>query len=407
MQTSVKLKFRPSTIEGKPGSLYVQFIKDRKSRTTVIKGFKIYAHEWDEANESFRVNTGDSRRKAYLEAAYIKMVHGKTQLLEVINQLENRKPCYTVEDVLESHCRRRCSNNLSAYAGRLAEKLDVDHPRTARSYRCVAKRVKEYCGGDISLNSINATFIKGFEDYLLSQKKKPNTTSYYCRNLRAILNRAVDDKIIEAPQERLFAGVFTGNEKTEKRAVKKDVIEALETVELSGSVNDHLELARQLFLISYYLRGISFIDLAYLKKENIRDGYIHYTRRKTGQHFEIEITPEIQAILNCYRSDESYYLLPILRNGDSRTRYENALRRENGYLKQLSTLIKLDKPLTTYVARHSWASNAYALGVPMELISQGLGHENVRTTMIYLKSFDYSSLHEANRKIINGGKDAA
>ncbi len=407
MQTSVKLKFRPSTVEGKPGSLYVQFIKDRKSRTVAIKGFKIHSHEWDEVNEGFRVNTSDPVRKTYLESAHAKMVHGKAQLLEAINHLEHRNPFYTVEDVLETYYRQRCSSNLTAYADRLAEKMETNQPRTARSYRCVAKRVREYNGGDVPLNNITAAFVKGFETFLRAKGKKPNTTSYYCRNLRAIMNRAMEDKIIEMSQERLFAGVFTGNEKTEKRAVKKDVIEALETIELSGSHNKHLELACQLFLLSYYLRGISFIDLAYLKKSNISDGCIRYTRRKTGQRFEIEITPEIQAILDCHRSDTSDYLLPILRDGDSRTDYENALRRENGYLKQLSSLIDLDKPLTTYVARHSWASNAHAMGVPMELISQGLGHENVRTTMIYLKSFDYSSLHAANRKIINGGKDAA
>ncbi len=407
MQTSVRVKFRPSSVAGKQGSLYVQLIKDRQSRTVVIKKVKLHPYEWDEQRECFRVSTGDTERRAYLENTQAKIVHGKTQLLSAISQLENYKPHYTVEDVLETFYRRRSRDNLSSYAERLAASVEGAHPRTARSYRCVAKRVREFYGGDIPLHSINAAFVKGFEADLLSKGKKLNTTSYYCRNLRAIINHAVDDKIIDPPVEKLFAGIFTGNEKTEKRAVKKEVIETLEAMEPPGSKNNGLEFASQMFLLSYYLRGISFIDLAYLKKGNIRDGCIFYTRRKTGQRFEVEITPKIQAILDRYRVNDSEYLLPFLRGSDSRTNYENALRRENGYLKQLSALIGLDKPLTTYVARHSWASNAYAMGVPMDLISQGLGHENVRTTMIYLKSFDYSNLHAANRRIINEGKDAA
>ncbi len=96
-----------------------------------------------------------------------------------------------------------------------------------------------------------------------------------------------------------------------------------------------------------------------------------------------------------------------MRKGDSPVEYASALRLENDCLKRISVLIGLDKPLTTYTARHSWASIALAKGVSIELISQGLGHENVRTTMIYLKSFDYSSLHAANRKVICREKKVA
>ncbi len=399
-------KFRPSVVEGKPGSLYVQFIKDRKSRSVVLKGYKFYPHEWDEESESFRVSIGNTERKAYLESIHAKLMTGRQQVYEAIRKLEIRNPDYSVDEVIENYLRRQYRNNLTAYAGRLADRIEESRPRTARSYRCVARRIQEFYGGDVPLDRINADFIKRFEAHLLSKGKKPNTTSYYCRNLRAILNRAIDEKIIENPQERLFSGVFTGNEKTEKRAVKREVIETLENLKLTGIVNKQLLLACHLFLLSYYLRGISFIDLAYLKKANIRDGCILYTRHKTGQRFEIEITPKIEVLLNNYQDDDSDYLLPVLRKGDKRTDYENALKQENNRLKQLSALIGLDKPLTTYVARHSWASNAYAMGVSIDLISQGLGHENVRTTMIYLKSFDYSNLHEANRKVIYGTQEA-
>ncbi len=404
MKTTVKLKFRPSTVEGKTGSLYVQFIKDRKTRLVVFKECKIYPHEWDEERESFRVNTGSPERKAYMEKLYERMKRGKEQLLDVIGKLESRFEDYTVDDVIREYEQYRSRNNLAAYAEQLASRVEEHKPRTARTYRSVIKKVDEFYGHEIRMDKIDSAFVKQFEADILAQGRKKNTSSYYLRSLRAILNHAVEDKVIEFSRERLFAGVFTGNEKTEKRAVKQEVIETMETIDFQATGNKRLELACRAFLLSYYLRGISFIDLAYLKKENIRDGCIFYTRRKTGQKFEIEITPEIQDILDYYRVEDNDYLLPFLRRGDSHSDYANALRRENGCLKELSVLIGLDKPLTTYVARHSWASNAYAMGVSIDLISQGLGHENIRTTMIYLKSFDYSHLHEANRKVICGGK---
>ncbi len=179
------------------------------------------------------------------------------------------------------------------------------------------------------------------------------------------------------------------------------MIKRLEIIDLNDTEKRHLDQTRWLFLLSYYLRGISFIDMAYLKKENIRDGCICYTRRKTGQYFEIEITPEIKAIFKRYCLAGSSYLLPLLQQGDSRADYENALRKQNKDLKELSALAGLDKPLTTYAARHSWASIAHAMGVPVEIISRGLGHESVKTTQIYLKSFDYDLIHQANRKVIS------
>ncbi len=403
MQTSVMLKFRPSSINGKPGSLYLQFIKNRKSRVSVFKGFKIYPEEWDTRNQSFRLNTNNPQRKVYLENVYNKLIHTKSQVEAMIRELENKPSGYTLDELLQSYSSKKRGNTLSEFVEKLVTQMGNRQPRTARSYWSVVKKVKQFNQGkDIQLNEITPEFTLHFEQYMLNTGNKLNTASYYCRNLRAVFNRAIIEKVVEGRIDRPFSTVFTGNEKTTKRAIKKEAIKHMEDINFPFDKKNELDQVRWMFLLSYYLRGISFIDMAYLKKENIINGCICYTRKKTGQYFEIEITPEIQAILNKYQDSASHYLLPILKKGDSRRSYENALRKQNNGLKKLSPLIGLDKPVTTYVARHSWASIAHAIGVSLDIISQGLGHESSKTTLIYLKSFDYYSLHEANRKVIGG-----
>ncbi len=167
-----------------------------------------------------------------------------------------------------------------------------------------------------------------------------------------------------------------------------------------------MELSRDLFVLSFYMRGISFIDLAYLKKKDVKNEIISYQRHKTGQTLEIALTPEMKEIIDRHSNlcKDSDYLLPVLHRGDSYQSYNNALKKQNNHLKILSKMIGLDQGLTTYVTRHSWATIARNQGIPVSLISQGLGHESERTTKIYLGSFDYTPLHTANQTIINHTK---
>ncbi len=409
MQTSIKIKFRPSRVSGCPGSLYVQLIKARKSCVTVLKGIRIYPHEWDDSRESFRLNTAEPDRKAYLEELFVRLVQGKQKLFDIAGSFENRGEPYTLTELVRLYRSGKACHSLSAYALEVSGRIEAQQRRTARSYRSTVNKVRSFNQGkDVMLEELTPEFIRSFEAYMRGMGNSPNTTSYYCRNLRALLNRAVTEKLIPPLPENPFAGVFTGNGKTEKRAVRKEVIDRLRALDLSaGSPHHRLEPARDMFLLSYYLRGISFVDLAHLQTDNLSDGCITYIRRKTGQRFEIEITPQIRSLLDKYHPGTGGYLLPLIRDAGQPQAYESVLRRTNNQLKQLSRLLGLDRPLTTYVARHSWASIAYAMHIPVELISQGLGHENSKTTLIYLKSFDYSSLHEANRQITGVDKKVA
>ena len=168
------------------------------------------------------------------------------------------------------------------------------------------------------------------------------------------------------------------------------------------SLSPALDFARDMFMMSFYLRGMSFIDMAFLRKTDLKDGHITYRRRKTGQQLIIEWTKEMQLILDKYTENKSDYLLPVIRNPDTNERctYRNIGYNINHNLKKIAKMIGVTIPLTLYVARHSWASAAKAKGIPISIISEGMGHDSEVTTQIYLASLDISVVDKANSLIL-------
>ena len=169
------------------------------------------------------------------------------------------------------------------------------------------------------------------------------------------------------------------------------------------SEDKSLVFARDMFLFSFYTRGMSFVDMSYLKKSDITNGKLQYARKKTGQVITIEWTDELQNLVERNPSENSIYLLPIITkiNGKERNqkRYKQYVVNDN--LKRISEMLNLKNPLTMYVARHTWASLARDTGIPLKTISNAMGHESERTTQIYLKNLDTSAVDRANRTIIN------
>jgi integrase len=213
--------------------------------------------------------------------------------------------------------------------------------------------------------------------------------------LRSIYNKAVRQGL--CLQKHPFKGTYTGIDKTGKRAVDEDIILALKKMDLTQNVN--LELTRDLFMFSFYMRGISFVDMANLRKSNVQNGYITYIRSKTKQQLSVRLEPCMQEIIDRYRSRTiDDYLLPVF-TPHNRS-HTSQLRTYNKRLKRISEMLGLEKPLSSYVARHSWATIALRKEVPIEVISEGMGHENETTTRIYLASIGQSAVDEANMKII-------
>jgi transposase len=156
-----------------------------------------------------------------------------------------------------------------------------------------------------------------------------------------------------------------------------------------------------MFMFSFYTRGMSFVDMAYLKKSDLQNDILTYRRRKTGQELSIKWEKCMAEIVAKYPDNHINYLLPIIKEKENeRKQYDNALHLVNYRLKDLSKILKLQRPLTMYVARHSWASAAKAKNVPLSVISEGMGHDSEATTQIYLASLETSVVDKANKMIL-------
>ena len=271
--------------------------------------------------------------------------------------------------------------------------------RTSETYRSALNSFMKFMDGkDILLSSMDSELMMGYETYLKAQGASMNTVSFYMRILRATYNRAVDKGVIR--QRFPFKRVYTGVEKTVKRAVSFKVIKQVKDMDLSHSPS--MDFARDMFMFSFYTRGMSFVDMAFLKKTDLSNGMLTYRRKKTGQLLSIRWEKCMQDIVDKYPGNFSVYLLPIITHikKDERLQYKNSICLVNRRLKEIGRTLGLVHPLTMYVARHSWASVARGKHIPLSVISEGMGHDSEKTTQIYLASLEASVVDKANKMIL-------
>ena len=242
--------------------------------------------------------------------------------------------------------------------------------------------------------------MESYECYLRRNQLSPNTISFYIKHLRAVYNRAVEDNLVV--DRKPFRRVFTSIEKTTKRALPLRIIKRLKA--LDCSLRPSRRFAKDMFLFSFYTRGMSFVDIANLQKKNLRGDILFYRRKKTNQKLSIHWEPCMQEILKTYGADTtSTYLFSIINESkdNPRKQYQNMLSLINRHLKEIGKELGLQQPLTMYCARHSWASIARDKGIPISVISEGMGHDSEKTTQIYLASLRSEVIDNANRKILN------
>lgn len=292
-----------------------------------------------------------------------------------------------------------------AYCESLIKTLqEIEKFSMIRTYQSAINRFWQFCKcEDVRFEDIDQQLMMRYESHLLDSGICRNTTSFYMRNLRAMYNRAVDDGL--CVDKNPFKRVYKGVDDTRKRAISIDYIKAIKR--LTGLTKSE-DFARDIFLFSFSMRGMSFVDIAHLKKANIDNGIITYRRRKTKQLFKIKCEDTIKDIIAKYADEcvNSSYVFPILkdclkREDDKDRRCMSALRIVNRNLYKIGSKIGLQQKLTTYVARHSWASVANSMGISIGTISQAMGHTSEKTTRIYLASVDTSNVDKANHKILS------
>ena len=400
MKTSIKLKFRPSVKTDKEGTIYYQLI--HKRRVKQIKTlYKICSNEWDEFSDTIVAPANDTQRKYQVESIERCVKWDIQRLEKIVKEYDDKGLPYELTHIADAYQKICQKHSLFSFIeDMIARYQRYGQIRTSETYLTTLNSFKRFRKDvDVMLEEVNAELLLSYEYYLKMEGVSPNTISFYMHRLRAVYNRAVEQELIE--QHFPFKRVKTSIEKTMKRAISVKYIRKLKLLNLNDSPSK--AFARDMFLFSFYTRGMSFIDIAYLKKKDLQHNVLTYRRKKTGQKLQIHWEVCMQQIVNLYSAkQDSQFMFSIIEDPkkDHRIQYKNALIRINRNLKKLGEDINLELPLTMYVARHSWATIARSEGVPISVISEGMGHDNEKTTQIYLASLESSVVDKANKKII-------
>lgn len=400
--TSIKVKFRQSKISKKKGTCFVQLIHKRKMKT-IATGIRLEKTEWDALKEHVVTSKASPQRFKELLLIQEYLDEVVLNLKEILIRLLTSQTYVTADMIVQNYRELDCTKSFFTIMEERIEELRKNgQKRTATNYAGALRMFRRFRKGrDISPDEINGKLIKELELYLKKKDNSLNTISYYMRILQAAYNYAVE-KCWVKKNAYPFKNVFTGEEKTAKRAVDRNVVLKLEDLNLERL--PVLELARDIFMFSLYTRGMAFIDIAYLKKENLKGDILEYKRHKTGQLIQMKL-PECAVILiqkYAYIMGDADYLFPLLYHPGRKkfSSYDSALRLYNRRLKKISAIMKLTEPLTSYVSRHTWATLAKYQGIATIIISDAMGHTSEDTTRIYLDRINNTVLDEANNAVV-------
>ena len=342
--------------------------------------------------------------KLYDAKTIIKNLGKSIDLIDVDRLIEHIKSKW--DKNLDSEIRRKIENNitLSSWGDVLmTRKRNANKPGTARWYQSGIEAIINFNDGkDILLFDINVTFFKNFEAYHIGKGNSRNTVGIYLKAVRVIYNSAIEEDQF-VPLKNVFHHYkIPPSVRTKKRAVLKNKLNNIKG--LVYEKESPLWHAKNYALIMFYCRGMNFVDLVKIKVKDIMDGRLHYGRSKTDELFSVKITENLIKILNHYLQDKkpNDFLLPTNYDGSTEhyQKYKSQRRRMNERLKIIAADAGIEGKFTTYSIRHSWATIAKYMGISTEIISEGLGHKSLKTTEIYLKSFQNEILDEANARIV-------
>lgn len=288
--------------------------------------------------------------------------------------------------------------DMSSYIVGLREKGRFS---TAKSYQDALRSFMRFIGLEsIAYVSINNAALLGYQSWLLGKGCSLNTVSTYMRRIRHIYNLAVEASVASYIPH-LFKGVFTGVESKRKKALPSDRLRLLME---TPKVEPEMRKTQLAFCLMFSFSGMAFVDFTHLKRENIKEGVLSYHRQKSGSLIQVEIPAEVRLLLDelaAHTDQGSPYLFPFLsgkKTGEAAyEEYNKALRCFNRDLALLAEASGVGEPVTSYTIRHSFATALREQEVPIDVISELLGHKSIKTTQIYLKSFSLERLSAVNR----------
>jgi integrase/recombinase XerD len=374
-------------------------ITDYKKVCTINSGVSIDAKYWNSKKALIDKSHPNSK------LLNIKLSKAFFKIEQSILTLDEEFSIEKFKGLVTDTSQKGSKDTFETFSNKLIEQMmEVNRVGNALIYRTAVNRLISYCGKDIAFTEINYKLLNEFNHHLITSGLKQNSISNYFRTIRAIYNKALKEKIIDRSLYP-FHDISIKSEKTAKRAVlKEDIVKLLE-IPLPRDSSSWRAL--NYFVLSFYLRGISFTDLAYLKQSNIIEGRIEYKRRKTHKNYSVKLFPVAESIINQLNVPGGDFLLPIIPIGVSensiraKRMIQQCIKTTNKYLKRLSEEAGLSNTVTTYSSRHSFATIAKRMGYSNELIAESLGHEyGNKITNIYLDTFEVEVLDVMHKHVI-------
>jgi site-specific recombinase XerD len=395
------LCYRSKTLSNGEHPLMLRICKDGKKKYQSLK-ITINPRFWDFEKERPRRNCPN---KEYIENVISTNLY---KFNKQIIELKSEGKEYSAQTLIAKENRKNQQKTVGDfYKDLLNEMEQMGQYGNWRFYKSSFNSVTEFTNGkmDFLFSEIDLSWLNSYEQWLKKRGNKGTTISVQFRTLRAVYNKAIQSlsaKKVNYPFDDFKLNKFDTS--TNKRAISKDDIAKIVNLELTDS---RLIFARDIFVFSYLCGGINFVDIANLKAENLIDGRLSYYRQKTHKTINITLLNEAREILKRYSESRlDNYLFPILDINSHITpkqkqhRIHNLTFQIDTRLKQIAELCGIKTNLTTYVARHSFATVLKKSGVNVALISEALGHSDLATTQIYLDSFENEQIDAAMQNLL-------
>lgn len=405
MNTSVKVTLYTSKkLANGEHPIMLRVIKDRKPKY-VSTGFSCAEALWD-AKTNLPI-----RKHPHYKEICILVDKKRMEAQKLVLNLENDDKNLSSHEIKNKLGKKKVSNPLvMVYFDNVIQRLlDTGSIKNALVYKDTKRNIAHFINKkNIHFSDIDIVFLNRFEEFLKKAGKGDSTIYVYLRTLRALINKAIKEEICseEYYSFKNFSLAKYAGIKTDKRAITREDIQKIRDLDIEE--HPHLANAKHIFLFSYYCRGMNFIDIAYLKWKDVQGDRLVYRRKKTGELFNVKLLAPAQEIISYYKENwmnQSDYVFPIFgeQHVKPKTLYnrkEKMLRQINSDLKEVAAKCGLKTKLTTYVARHSYATNLRKSGISTSVISEAMGHDSEKTTQTYLESFGNNILDEASEAIL-------
>jgi site-specific recombinase XerD len=386
--------------------LMLRVTKDGK-RKYVSLGISVHSNYWDFEKNKPKPNCPN--KDLILNIIDKKTMEYRKQLLEFQNIEKDFSAEKLVDTVNKPLKRKSVEAVFTEFIDQLKKEKRIGN---ANFYKFALNSLKSFNNGSMNIpfTEIDVAWLKKYESWMKSNGNSTNTLGVRFRALRAIYNLAVQQHIVRKeyyPFDDFKVSKL--RESTNKRAIPKEAIQKImnfDTGEITKFHTPLIELSKDIFLFSSLGCGINFIDIAHLKRKNIKENRLSYSRHKTGKNISFPLQPIAIELIKKYSSPESEYLFPILNEKVHKTelqqhyRIQKIIKKVNKWLKIIAEKVGIETDLTTYVARHSYATILKRSGVNIALISETLGHSDLKTTQIYLDSFENSQIDEALENLL-------